>query len=454
MDRFKQLLVDSGLNFNNSSLLRAVKKDPQVQSGVSEFKALSHEDAIREKLSLMDLQEELKKGGSSEKFEEVLSNTSKNFHRQYEEVSGKWDALRNKTLSDKDIDLNALDYKNLSDRDIKNIQSVIKDNPTDIINTVKENKILGEFGEKTLNQLLNDCFGMFAHIEKIGIDSQVAGVVFSGGSAVFLYRSVVKMYVKHAFKYSQTSSVLKNQGAEMRAREIRFFMLWAAPVITCALLVGRYGLPLKWSLNIGVDINSSSSDMSTTTQSISSNQDISVNQESTLKSDGAGNQDSGAVVGGGLMGGIGFFSSVKNIVPKWLRQLIYLVFYIVFINYFLTLVEKNTTFDIKLLFYEYSFLIKLFFMVGAFFSVLIVLLNILNYYLFIKFSKDQKDEIKFSPYLPQFILNWLNQIKKISKVEDKDKSFFLGFYFRPMFVFSINFLLCLGMIKFLTYLYG
>ena len=82
------------------------------------------------------------------------------------------------------------------------------------------------------------------------------------------------------------------------------------------------------------------------------------------------------------------------------------------------------------------FIVKLFFIFGSFFSFYKLCNFILSYYFFRMFS-DKK--LSMPVYLPQFILNWLLFIKRISQVDHK--GLYLDIYFRLILIYIFVFIL-------------
>lgn len=72
----------------------------------------------------------------------------------------------------------------------------------------------------------------------------------------------------------------------------------------------------------------------------------------------------------------------------------------------------------------------------------------MNIYLYINFSSQLANRIKIPKYLPQFILDWLNFIEKMSKYEDK--GFYIKFYLRLIIVYLLIFLMCISILIMLS----
>ena len=62
----------------------------------------------------------------------------------------------------------------------------------------------------------------------------------------------------------------------------------------------------------------------------------------------------------------------------------------------------------------------------------IILYNLLSLLLFILFSKNK---IQMSNYTPTFLIGWFNEMKRLSKFEDK--RWFIDDYLRDIFLYSI-----------------
>ena len=83
-------------------------------------------------------------------------------------------------------------------------------------------------------------------------------------------------------------------------------------------------------------------------------------------------------------------------------------------------------------------LVKLFFFLGSISSFILICYYIINIYLYIMFSQEK---LNIFIYLPSFILGWVKNIQEISKEENK--SFYIEFYLRLIFVYMFILFLCL-----------
>src|SRR6267154_1967485 len=141
--------------------------------------------------------------------------------------------------------------------------------------------------------------------------------------------------------------------------------------------------------------------------------------------------------------GIGLISFIKNKLPDWFKYIIILIISFISLNYFLKdhgLVFGGGSFNIYLILNNLIF-VKLFLGIGSISSVIIVFYYLFNIYFYIVFSFNK---IKIPSYLPQFILDWLNFIEKMSQI--KDEGLYIKFYIRLIIVYLLIFLMCISML--------
>lgn len=69
--------------------------------------------------------------------------------------------------------------------------------------------------------------------------------------------------------------------------------------------------------------------------------------------------------------------------------------------------------------------LKIFLVIGSISSIMIIFYYLFNIYIYINYSNNK---IKTLIYLPQFMINWVSLIKRMSKYEDK--KVFIQFYIK------------------------
>ena len=123
---------------------------------------------------------------------------------------------------------------------------------------MKQNKPLGELGEVTVNEALNKGIEFLRPLIELGKDYNITVdnslQIFS---CFLLYKGVVKLYSKTAFKDNTSNLSVSDllRSNRYRERRIRNFMLGAAPVILGVFLIGRE-LTGPMVVNVKVDIES------------------------------------------------------------------------------------------------------------------------------------------------------------------------------------------------------
>ena len=134
----------------------------------------------------------------------------------------------------------------------------------------------------------------------------------------------------------------------------------------------------------------------------------------------------------------GLIPFIKQRLPSWLKAVISIIISIIFLNYIYKYTGLNEGNNIKSILLSNLVLVKLFFILGSISSSIMIGYYILNIYFFIMFSREK---INRNIYLPQFILDWLKFIQKISKYENK--GLYIEFYFRLILVYIFILLLTL-----------
>uniref|UniRef100_UPI0030FEBCBF hypothetical protein n=1 Tax=Singerocybe alboinfundibuliformis TaxID=1346812 RepID=UPI0030FEBCBF len=328
----------------------------------------------------------------------------------------KWNAFKNK-FSDLNIKTNITE---ISLEDTKQISQIIDENQTQIgyiliLKDREEKGILGDCGEKSVNPVIEESIGIFKNNPKFSLEKYHVSGALGLTSMCLIYKGVVKTYEYNVFKNVPYFASEKHriEYLRMKSKAVKNFMILGAPIITAAIFYGK-NVALPLNIHDSLDINISEQPIT----NLKPNTEL--NQVNVLTS------------------GLGFFSIIKNKIPKWLSTTIKIVISILFLNYLMDYVGANSTLNV-INTPNFKLII---FMLGVCSSLFLIISNILNLYLFYMFSKDK---IKISEYLPQFILDWLNQIKNISKAEEK--GIFIQFYLTNILVYLFILILCIFMLN-------
>lgn len=359
-------LIDS--SFNELNPLQ--NKDIPFQSLTSENK----EKLLKELKEFKEGISNIKNPENSTEFLKESLNNHLNFIKNQNFFSDqKWNKFKDSinNPSNKIID------SNIEFEDFLKTGNIISKNKTEIKALILEkNKPLGDLGEITLNEIVDKGIEVLTPISDLyqKYPVELSGA-FTSVSAFYMYKGVVKMYDKIAFKYSRdpkyTSIQELTEQRLMRSKEIRVFMLLGAPLIVGTLLaIKRYTIPT----NININVNTVSDKV------------LDDNKDLVLTS--------------------GLFAFFRNKIPFWLRQVFIIIFSLICFDY---LTESSGTKNIIL---NNIIYVKIFFMIGTFTSFMVICYYILTIYLYIMFSEKK---LKIPTYLPLFILEWLNFIKELSK---------------------------------------
>lgn len=289
------------------------------------------------------------------------------------------------------------DYQALLDlspgySDFKNILSILKEEGAPMLqesNAVHQVKWLGDFGDKSLNEIISSVLDVLATSESGQVGLQIdptkvylySGVLVSG---FFIYKGLVKLFNQTVY------FDLKGLTPEQKAAELRHllnlklaFMFLGAPLLTASLYTRH-----KKSIHHLLQSNSNST--------------LNSNSNSLLNSDSPGSQimyesleDSTGSAG---LSSLLFISKLKNKISKW-KGYIVTVFSIGII---LKLFKINII-NIVLLIINDKVIISWFVLGILFILFILILFLILNLVLLILFCKNQ---IKMPISIGSITLNW------------------------------------------------
>ena len=311
----------------------------------------------------------------------------------------KWDGLTAKLTQELFVP-NSIGLKDLIE-----INKVVEKNKPEIKETIIKSKPLVEISETTLNQIVDkglDVLGSYSFPVSVG--DVIGGVNLI--SSYFLYKGVVNLFAKHAFKQNIPNTI---QYQRMKAKEIQLFMIIGAPLIVASLYtMKQVAFPTK----------------------------IIINSESVSSSGGVAGAPQEITKNPGLSSLIPILGGFSKKVPGWLKSVILLIFSIIFVKYIF--IYTGLSSSTVLMVISKLKLVKLFFFLGSISSFILICYYIINIYLYIMFSQEK---LNISIYLPSFILGWVKNIQEISKEENK--SFYIEFYLRLIFVYMFILFLCL-----------
>ena len=308
------------------------------------------------------------------------------YTKKWANVDGFTEDIINKLIcsvrSDQIDNINLDDYINMG--------KALIDNETIIKETLKT-KRLGEFGEITLNEIVDKGFEVLSPLSQFTTD--YSNVIAIGGSLIssyFFFKSVVRLYEKTAFKeaykLSSADDLLKYN--LIRSKEVKSFMVFAAPFIvgTFWVLKKQIGGP-----NVNINIQNNIEDNATSA---------------------------------------GILCFIKNRIPKYLGPIIWMILCLFFMDLPSKIGESIMS--------SYLVYVKWFFFLGSITSFFMICYYIFSIYLVYKFSKQ---DTKISDFYPEFIRNWYKFNQSLS--HSQNISLFIGIYYRLMFIYLIILLLCL-----------
>ena len=455
----------------NSSILRAIideaykefegfKNDLNTQ-----FSPLTPQDASRMLRELEEFKNALGSqhpfpvgdegaGVADEKFKfyENLNSQLNLFRDKYRVDDERFKALRDKVSNNQNL-LNSFSKEdNIGLKDFTVINQFIRDNKNEIL----KNKPLGNFGEVTLNEIIDKSLNVLGPLaNNININSDVAATGFVAGSLYLLYKSSVKLYIKSAFPLESEVSKFNPQQLmdykKMRSKEVAIFMIFGAPVIAGTLYMAqKLALSPKLSVNVNVSTDSSApqggvslffgsipQDPTPATPLNSAPAPSPIPLGDGKRAEGGGSTEGrGSIISSGLM----YFFTKK--IPSWLKKTLLIFICTVCVSYILKyyvfIGNSDDSFNIisKILSYPLVVkLIKIYFVFSSIASFLLICYYTLCLCLYVMFSKGK---ISMPIHLPEFILDWLRFIQKISQHENK--GVFIDVYFRNIIIYIIVFI--------------
>jgi hypothetical protein len=375
---------------------------PNDIKNISEFESLSLSDKEKLFKQLDEFKQKLLLNNLDDNSQilKMIKESTSNFNSKNQKILDIWENLRNKdkTLSSQSNEL--INYKEAS--------KIVNENKEIILDEMTKTKPLGELGDITVNEALNKGIEFVKPLIELGKDSNInAENSFKLLSAFFLYKGVVNLYSKTAFKddtlnLSESSLKYRNKFKE---RKIRQFMYLGAPLIVGLFLIGKeITQPISVNINVNLDSKTIDSNSNTSNKYVTSS--------------------------------LLFITNKK--LPDWLKTLIFILVVILFIYklpYLLGITEvKNVNLFTNLIY------VKWFLILGILGSIFVLIENILSLFLFIMFSKyNWKKPI----HLPIFILNLIDPLYEISK--ESNKGYFISLFLKEILLYLFILCLCIFM---------
>jgi len=358
-------------------------------------------------------------------FKEKAKNSNFHVDLHWEKIRKRLNPTDDKTTSNSNIiHEEPLLIKNAEVSNLPHVEAVsdifeaANIDPSQSINSFLEaspGRRLGNIGDLSLNQIidlgekyLNPTTKLFA---QYGVNIDMFNIL-QYTPAFFLWRSVTNVFVKHAFAYDVLP--LSHADTIMRQRQTRTFMFVYGPIMTGILLVAATisRPPITLTAEAILEINKLSSNKTDISEKV-------------------------------LSSGLGFFLSMKNKFPYWLRQVIIMLISILSFRYIRFQITANNlaTSENTSIFNTIGITnVKWFLILSSILVLIGLLYNVLNIIFFVLFSKGK---LKMPVYLPTSILNWLSDIKAISAQEDNG-----SFIERNGKIALLNLLtLCIGLIS-------
>ena len=282
--------------------------------------------------------------------------------------------------------------KPLSIKDLKGfveIREFNKNNPIEITEKIKP---LGNFGDISLNELINKFNDHVKPLVELTIENADTIKPFLPFiPTLILYRGVVNYFKQNSFGDVDINKLPQKEKMNFiryRANSIKQFMLCTAPAVVIMLTFAKKNL----LINVQADITVSNKEI----------------MEKSL-----------------------FSFLFKKKLPFWAIQIIFAVLSIIFMKKYLGISGVP---DILLSNNPWIKWLFIFWMVSSFILFLSNLTSLLVYYLFIK------NKISIPDYLPQSIKNWLFHIYEISQFENK--SLFADIFYQNVLMHLFVFVMC------------
>lgn len=400
------------INIQNEFKKYTPTEGKKLLSDLEIFKQKANAIKSEENLNLMHL--------NILKFLDHQRNSSMAADKKWENLKAKMRDTKLNTEKIESIENSKVISENLTENN-ENIKEVFSES-----NSFKP---LGEAGEITVNEALRKGIEVFSPLLDIYKNHPIeVKTGFSVITTLMMYKSVVNLYNKIAFKEYPDITRYNVEIQRMRNKEIKFFMLVGAPLIVGALCGIKNVFPTKIIIqnetassseslqpNLIEKISQSSNNLDLASTPAEANKELDLADSKISK--------------------IPFLGGIYRRIPGWLRSVITTIALYYGIKYLSQdiLGIGNPYEVIDSVFKNYTNYVKLFFKIGAISCLFIIIYYIVTIFMFIMLSKEKIFATQVPIYLPQFILDWIKFLKRISSYPDK--GIFIEFYLRLIFIY-------------------
>lgn len=400
------------INIQNEFKKYTPTEGKKLLSDLEIFKQKANAIKSEENLNLMHL--------NILKFLDHQRNSSMAADKKWENLKAKMRDTKLNTEKIESIENSKVISENLTENN-ENIKEVFSES-----NSFKP---LGEAGEITVNEALRKGIEVFSPLLDIYKNHPIeVKTGFSVITTLMMYKSVVNLYNKIAFKEYPDITRYNVEIQRMRNKEIKFFMLVGAPLIVGALCGIKNVFPTKIIIqnetassseslqpNLIEKISKSSNNLDLASTPAEANKELDLADSKISK--------------------IPFLGGIYRRIPGWLRSVITTIALYYGIKYLSQdiLGIGNPYEVIDSVFKNYTNYVKLFFKIGAISCLFVIIYYIVTIFMFIMLSKEKIFATQVPIYLPQFILDWIKFLKRISTYPDK--GIFIEFYLRLIFIY-------------------
>ena len=374
------------INIQNEFKKYTPTEGKKLLSDLEIFKQKANAIKSEENLNLMHL--------NILKFLDHQRNSSMAADKKWENLKAKMRDTKLNTEKIESIENSKVISENLTENN-ENIKEVFSES-----NSFKP---LGEAGEITVNEALRKGIEVFSPLLDIYKNHPIeVKTGFSVITTLMMYKSVVNLYNKIAFKEYPDITRYNVEIQRMRNKEIKFFMLVGAPLIVGALCGIKNVFPTKIIIqnetassseslqpNLIEKISKSSNNLDLASTPAEANKELELADSKISK--------------------IPFLGGIYRRIPGWLRSVITTIALYYGIKYLSqdVLGLGNPYEVIDSVFKNYTNYVKLFFKIGAISCLFIIIYYIVTIFMFIMLSKEKIFATQVPIYLPQCLQFWI-----------------------------------------------
>lgn len=321
--------------------------------------------------------------------------------------------------------------------------------------------ILNQYGDMTVREIIEKLEQNLGQVseakrkleETVGVKIEPT-TILNVVTPVLLYRGLLKVYDKYTSKdFDRVRKFFENKGQysannfndveKLLIRERFIFRSVAAPLLVLGLMTSANAIGktfFKVDINQKVDDESSSGSIAMAAPFLLLQKLSPINTKSynPLRPP-AHNYNTGN-------GNITPNNQGPEIKNNWLKKLVKIVSIISSISILVIFCYKKKDIIWGLLNNVYTY--KIFIIFFLILSILALLYFIITLTLFVKYSRAQdKNNIPAPEYAPTVILNWLNEIKALSTI--KQKNVVIDYYSKNIMVYILCILICFMLLFFI-----